>query len=228
MRWTPAGARGMLFAMASRDPDSEGFLELWPTLMLRQRRGAEKANPLLAQEIQRLEAENPQLTTDYREQNFLGAAHPAIAWLRDCVNRAAVNHLRRQGIDYKLDWSLQAWPNVNRLGDYHDPHNHPHAYLSGTYYVAVPKSRAELKTRADVRPGCISFYDPRGAANMTAIKGDGQIEAEYTLLPEAGELLLWPAFLLHFVHPNLSEEPRLSISFNVVLKRSADLLPEQG
>ena len=55
MRWTPAGARGMLFAMASRDPDSEGFLELWPTLMLRQRLpGAEKANPLLAQEIQRL------------------------------------------------------------------------------------------------------------------------------------------------------------------------------
>ena len=62
---------------------------------------------------------------------------------------------------------------------------------------------------------------------MTAIKGDGQIEAEYTVSPKPGEILLWPAFLLHFVHPNLSDEPRLSISFNVVLKRSAELLPEQ-
>ena len=196
--------------------------------MLRQRLpGADKANPILAQEIARQESENERLTTDYREQNFLAGENPAVGWLKDCVNRATVTYLRRQGIDYKLDWSLQAWPNVNRLGDYHDPHNHPHAYLSGTYYVAVPESRAKLRTRDDVRPGCISFYDPRASANMTAIKGDGQIEAEYTVSPKPGEILLWPAFLLHFVHPNLSEEPRLSISFNVVLKRSAELLPEQ-
>lgn len=214
--------------MTAPAPDQDGFLDLWPTQLLRQRLpGADKANPILAQEIARLEAENASLTTDYREQNFLAGENPAVGWLRDCVNRATVNYLRRQGIDYKLDWSLQAWPNVNRLGDYHDPHNHPHAYLSGTYYVAVPQSRAKLKTRSDVRPGCISFYDPRASANMTAIKGDGQIEAEYTVSPKPGEILLWPAFLLHFVHPNLSDEPRLSVSFNVVLKRPAELLPEQ-
>lgn len=214
--------------MTAPRPDPDGFLDLWPTQMLRQRLpGADKANPILAQEIARQESENERLTTDYREQNFLAGENPAVGWLKDCVNRATVTYLRRQGIDYKLDWSLQAWPNVNRLGDYHDPHNHPHAYLSGTYYVAVPESRAKLRTRDDVRPGCISFYDPRASANMTAIKGDGQIEAEYTVSPKPGEILLWPAFLLHFVHPNLSEEPRLSISFNVVLKRSAELLPEQ-
>lgn len=215
--------------MTAPTPDPDGFLDLWPTQMLRQRLpGADKANPVLAQEIARLEAANAELTTDYRAQNFLAGENPAVAWLKDCVNRATVNYLRRLGIDYQLDWSLQAWPNVNRLGDYHDPHNHPHAYLSGTYYVAVPESRAKLRTRSDLRPGCISFYDPRAAANMTAIKGDGQIEAEYTVSPKPGEILLWPAFLLHFVHPNLSEEPRLSVSFNVVLKRSAELLPAQG
>ena len=62
---------------------------------------------------------------------------------------------------------------------------------------------------------------------MTAIKGDPQIEAEYTLLPEPGTVLLWPAFLHHFVHPNLSRKPRISISFNLVLKRSDSHLPEQ-
>ena len=47
-------------------------------------------------------------------------------------------------------------------------------------------------------------------------------------MPQAGEILLWPAFLLHFVHPNLSETPRISISFNVMLKWKDDYLPRQA
>ena len=78
-----------------------------------------------------------------------------------------------------------------------------------------------------MRPGAITFYDPRGAANMTAIKGDPQIEAEFTVRPKAGDILLWPAFLTHFVHPNLSKQPRVSISFNAVLKWSDAYLPDQ-
>ena len=62
---------------------------------------------------------------------------------------------------------------------------------------------------------------------MSAIKDDPQIEAEHTLCPEAGEILLWPAFVHHFVHPNLSKEPRVSVSFNAVLKRSDAYLPHQ-
>lgn len=113
------------------------------------------------------------------------------------------------------------------MGDYHDPHNHPYAYLSSTYYVRVPASRAPLRNRSDVRPGCITFYDPRGAVNMTAIKEDPQMDPEFTVAPTPGTILLWPAFLMHFVHPNLSEEPRISISFNVVINNPTDYLPRQ-
>jgi len=63
--------------------------------------------------------------------------------------------------------------------------------------------------------------------NMGAIRGDPYIEAEYTVMPQPGQILLWPAFLTHFVHPNLSEMPRISISFNVVLKWSDEYLPRQ-
>jgi len=31
-----------------------------------------------------------------------------------------------------------------------------------------------------------------------------------------------------FVHPNLCEEPRVSVSFNVMLKWSEEYLPDQG
>lgn len=214
-----------------RRPDAEGFLSLWPTLLLQRRLpGHEAANAVLARLVEAEEAGRTDLTTDYRADNLLARDHPAIGWLRDCVNKTAIDYLRRCGLDYALQWTLQGWANVNRFGDYHDLHNHPHAYLSGTYYVAVPPQpdRSALPGRADRMPGAISFYDPRPQANMTAIKGDPQIEAEHLVRPEAGTLLLWPAFLLHLVHPNLAQAPRISISFNIVLKPGQDVLPEQG
>ena len=76
-------------------------------------------------------------------------------------------------------------------------------------------------------PGAISFYDPRPQANMTAIKGDPQIESEHLIVPQAGMLLLWPAFLHHLVHPNLAQDARVSISFNLLVKASEENLPEQ-
>ena len=216
--------------MTTRQPDEQGFLALWPTLLLqRELPGHEAANQALLPLIHELERRHKDLTTDYRSDNLLASEHPALVWLKDCINKTVIDYLRRAGLDYPVNWSLQGWANVNRLGDYHDPHNHPHAYLSGTYYLRVPQATETADNRADVRPGSISFYDPRGAAaNMTAIKGDPNIEAEYTLTPRPGLLLLWPAFLQHFVHPNLAREPRVSISYNVVLKWSDDFLPEQG
>ncbi|MGF1610569.1 MAG: 2OG-Fe(II) oxygenase family protein [Kiloniellales bacterium] len=214
--------------MISREPDGQGFVSLWPTLMLQRRLpGHEAANQALARLIGEIEARHADLTTDYLSGNLLAGDHPAVAWLRDCINKTVIDYLRRCGMDYAVNWTLQGWANVNRSGDYHDLHNHPHAYLSGTYYVAIPERIEPREGRKDVRPGCITFYDPRGATNMTAIKGDPQIEAEYTLQPSPGLLLLWPAFLFHFVHPNLSREPRVSISFNVVLKWSDEYLPRQ-
>jgi uncharacterized protein (TIGR02466 family) len=210
--------------------DKNGFAELWPTTILRRSLpGHDVANVELQRLILEMEAGRQDFTTDYRSGNLLTVENPAIAWLRDCINRTVTDYLKHAGLTYQVNWGLQGWANVNRRGDYHDPHNHPHAYLSGTYYVAVPKMEQALPdNRPDVRPGAISFYDPRAAANMTAIRGDRQIEAEFTHRPQAGDVLLWPAFLLHFVHPNLSDEKRVSISFNATLKWSEDYLPRQG
>ncbi len=216
-------------AMPRPQPDAQGFLALWPTLMLQRRLpGHEHANRALQRLILEMEsAHGSDLTTDYRSGNLLAQDNPAIAWLKDCINKSIVDLLTRAGMRFQVDWGLQGWANVNRFGDYHDLHNHPHAYLSGTYYVAVPKPETPVATRPDARPGCITFYDPRGAVNMTAIRDDPQIEAEHTVQPEPGMILLWPAFLHHFVHPNLAEAPRISISFNAVLKWSDAYLPDQ-
>lgn len=204
------------------------FTTLWPVTLLRRiLPGFEPANRELERIIVEMESSQRDLTTDYRNQNFFAIRNPAVQWLHQCAHSAAREYCQHTGPDYPVEWTIQAWPNINRLGDYHDPHNHPRAYLSGTYYVRTPAVGALPHSRADVRPGCITFYDPRTGVNMNAIAGDPYVEPEHTVSPEPGLILLWPAFLMHFVHPNLSDELRISVSFNVVIKRPGDYLPRQ-
>jgi uncharacterized protein (TIGR02466 family) len=219
--------RQVCIVPAVRATDPDGFLELWPVLFLqRALPSPERANAELERLIAAREAAHPELTTAYRDGNLFAEKSAAVDWLRQCIHKTASDYCRRAGMHYPIDWTLQGWANVNRLGDYHDPHNHPHAYLSGTYYVRVPASRRTTRNRADLRPGCISFYDPR-VTNMAAIRDDPQSEPEHTVAPAAGMILLWPSFLMHFVHPNLADEPRISVSFNLMLKNPQGLLPPQ-
>jgi uncharacterized protein (TIGR02466 family) len=213
--------------MSTEDQGLE-FKRLWPTVILeRVVPGHENANRALSRLIQKLEQKHKNLTTDYRGDNLLATEDPAVSWLRECINITVRDYFIHLDMRYDIRWSLQGWANINRFGDYHDYHNHPHAYLSGTYYVQVPSTLERLETRRDVRPGRITFYDPRSSVNMIAIKGDPYVEPEHTITPAPGTILLWPAFVNHFVHPNLSKQPRISVSFNVMLKWSEDYLPAQ-
>lgn len=219
--------------MANQVPTEDGFLNLWPTQFLqRPIPNAEAANSALLNWVLELEQKynagngGDDLTSDYLSQSFFTIEHPAVDWLKGCINKSVGDYLKQQRIDYNVDWGLQAWPNINRRGDYHNLHNHPHSYLSGTYYVAMPApDQYDGTARNDLNPGAISFYDPRAQANMLAIRGDGQVDAEHRVLPVPGMLLLWPSFLHHFVHPNTSDALRVSISFNVVLKWRDDYVP---
>ena len=209
-------------------PPAPEFMTLWPTTIMRHRLpGSADANTILAEIVEDLDAGSADMTTDYLANNILEHEHPVLAWLKSCFDRAVTDYARNAGIDYELDWTIQAWANLNRMGDYHNLHNHPHAWLSGTYYVAVPETPLDLPGRADRTPGAISFFDPRPQANMNAINKDGQVDPEYRVQPKAGEILLWPAFLHHAVHPNLSENERISVSFNVVLRQHEQYLPTQ-
>lgn len=201
-------------------PTQPSFARLWPTLFMSMKLpGHETANKVLRDFLLEKDAATKDLTARYLEFEIFGQAHPAIGWLRQCCERAVLDYAAEAGLDYRPQFDIQGWVNINRLGDYHNLHNHPHSWLSGTYYVAMPDQSAARSHRSDLNPGAISFFDPRAQANMTAVRGDGQFDPEHRLLPQAGDLFLWPSFLHHLVHPNLVEEPRISVSFNVVLTR---------
>lgn len=216
----------MVLENTTAEPGTPQFRQLWPTQFLSvQLPGAESANPVLADLIMARNASSADMTVDYTNDNLFNDEHPAIQWLRQCCDRAVMDYVRKSGIGYDPSWTLQGWANVNMKGDYHNLHNHPHSWLSGTYYVNVPDQSEAESFRSDLNPACISFFDPRPQANMNAIRDDGQVDPEYRVLPRAGELLVWPAFLHHLVHPNMAPTPRISVSFNVVLKWKNDYIP---
>ena len=118
--------------------ESNEFSALWPTVVLcRLIPGHQDANQALNDLIMDRERHSTDMTTEYRGADFLNSEHPAIAWLTKCANVTVRDYFLHLGMDYEINWTLQGWANVNRFGDYHDYHNHPRAYLSGTYYVQV-------------------------------------------------------------------------------------------
>ena len=177
------------------------------------------AGGLLAH-IEAQEAREADFTARYHEQRFFSADHPSVRWLRAGVDETVGAFIRQSGVTRQVTWSLFSWYNINRLGDHHAPHTHPRSYLSGTFYLQVPPPPERLDDPR-AQPACISFYDPRSAANMVAAGSEYDAKPSHVVRPTPGTLLLWPSPVQHYVHPNLSEERRVSISFNVIVDPSA-------
>ena len=80
-------------------------------------------------------------------------------------------------------------------------------FHSGTTYVAMPEGASALK-----------LEDPRLAMMMAAptrIKAARrELQPFIYVKPEIGEVLLWESWLRHEVPMNMSEENRISVSFN--------------
>ncbi|MEX1660045.1 2OG-Fe(II) oxygenase family protein [Thioclava sp. 15-R06ZXC-3] len=99
------------------------------------------------------------------------------------------------------------WINILPEGGTHASHIHPHSVISGTTYVAMPEGASALK-----------LEDPRLAMMMAAptrIKSARrELQPFIYVKPEIGEVLLWESWLRHEVPMNLSEDDRISVSFN--------------
>lgn len=112
---------------------------------------------------------------------------------------------------------IAMWANVNRYKDYFSTHVHPHCDYSGVYYVNTPENC-----------GTINFIDPRKERRML-VNTDlwdssndltGSTADCFIVTPKEGKLIVFPSFLDHLAEPNQTQEPRISISFNIVFKVS--------
>ena len=111
------------------------------------------------------------------------------------------------GKQIKLD---SMWINILHTGGVHTSHIHPHCVISGTTYVTMPEGASAIK-----------FEDPRLAMMMAAPGRKTGARAELRsftyVAPEVGDVLLWESWLRHEVPLNMSDEERISVSFNFAL-----------
>jgi len=110
-------------------------------------------------------------------------------------------------------WKMNAWANVNRSGHTNDMHTHAGAYWSGVYYV--DDGGVEVG-------GALELMDPRGVTPMMyaplvriGIKGCVTAGASETFQPKTGNMVLFPAWLLHAVQAYLGDSVRISVAFNL-------------
>lgn len=197
------------------------FHGIWPTMLVKRRlSGFEQPNAGLATHIAALEARETDFTARYQQQSFFSSEDASVRWLKDQIDQTTAAFLQHVGIKQMPTWTLFSWYNVNRYGDHHAPHTHPRSYLSGTYYVHVP-AMLENVDDPGAQPACISFYDPRNGANMVTAGAESDAQSAYVVRPTAGTLMMWPSPVQHQVHPNLSQEQRITISFNVIVDPKA-------
>jgi uncharacterized protein (TIGR02466 family) len=114
-----------------------------------------------------------------------------------------------------LSWDLTkiaatittCWAMVNDKYASNALHDHPNSILSGVYYLQTPENC-----------GGITFTDPRSSSRMLnppLTEFNLWTLPKISYKPQAGTMLLFPSWLMHGVEPNLSDEARISMSFNI-------------
>ena len=146
--------------------------------------------------------------TSYASLNDLPKRDPAFADLQRLLARHAAAFARELAFDFGRRPRLDSmWVNLLAAGGHHGAHIHPHAILSGTFYVEVPPGG-----------GAIRFEDPRLPMMMAApVRRDDapeDLRPFVSVDPRPGLLVMWESWLRHEVLPGRARADRLSISFN--------------
>ena len=110
---------------------------------------------------------------------------------------------------------IDAWFNINKHGDYNVYHNHPSSDLSGVLWVKAPKDCGNI-----VFDSPFAFQTHNEVESYTdEFRNSNNYNHCHYFNPIEGRILVFPSHLQHHVLHNKSEEDRISVSFNIKLKK---------
>jgi uncharacterized protein (TIGR02466 family) len=102
------------------------------------------------------------------------------------------------------------WININNYKDYNQSHFHSNCFLSGVYYVNIFDKGGKIVFDNPAQDLIDSNWDTTDIKSFTTVNS-----STYSLVPNIGDLILFPSWLKHKVEPNMTNEDRVSISFNL-------------
>ena len=100
------------------------------------------------------------------------------------------------------------WININEYKDYNLPHKHPFSKISGVFYVRAPEKCGNIVFSND---SDMEYYIKDQSINTY----NNYNSSTWFFPAKENTLYLFPSWLKHYVEPNLSNESRISISFNL-------------
>jgi uncharacterized protein (TIGR02466 family) len=104
-----------------------------------------------------------------------------------------------------------AWININRKDALNTVHNHANSVLSGCIYLKTPENCGCLTLEKNFNEKFIfQSYGRLKEEQQSSLMFSEAVD----LTVQEGDVLVFPAHVLHHVQPNKSEEERISISFN--------------
>jgi uncharacterized protein (TIGR02466 family) len=106
----------------------------------------------------------------------------------------------------------EMWAMVMRNGDYTTPHTHADSHWASVYYADAGDSEETPGSKS----GAISFVDPR--MGYLPIPGLDIALGNFEVNAKTGQLLVFPGWLMHFVHPYRGRRPRVSLACNVTFE----------
>jgi len=137
-------------------------------------------------------------------QALLGSFKRAISAYREAIGHDPVHPLIsacKGSVVFAGCWSVR----LGRQG-YHVNHVHSQGTISSAYYVTVPAECANTHTQA----GWLKLGEPAHSKP--------KLEPEHFVQPRSGQLTLFPSYMWHGTQPIMTDEPRLSVAFDVVFK----------
>ncbi len=192
--------------MATNAPALE-IIKLWPSVFL------EADLPGYEAPTGRLMA----LAESHPGDGVFAMDDPGVQWLKRQVAHGVAAYFRETGNATAPQWGARGRFETQGFGDYRGLANRPGADLAGMFVLRWSSQQGGADQRDDGLPGTMSFYDPRVAMNMNAIKRDPYHDYHRHVRPRAGLLLMWPAYVSYFLHPNRSHEANLRVDFDVQL-----------
>jgi len=151
----------------------------------------------------------------YQSDNLLTEPTSPIRTLEKIIGESVATYVR--GLVGRLQHPFLAyipahtdmtmWGVILKSQGHQSPHIHPPGWISGCYYVRVPREVAAAEAG---QPGWIEFGRPHSLFGAKAEPAITRVQ------PKEGLLLLFPSFFFHATVPFDSEEPRISIAFDVL------------
>lgn len=108
--------------------------------------------------------------------------------------------------EFKLS-NCNFWINKNYKNSYNERHTHGNDVISGVYYLDVPTNSGSLVFE--------NSDNLKFNSNYNHIFDDANFYKIYTVTPKKFDLILFFGETIHRVEYNLSNEDRISVSFNI-------------